>query len=122
MSISWLYGYVCLLCGLHLAANALSKEDPNPGDPLFACNGGLEDESISLLQVHGRQVNSNDDDLVKPVQQSAWGGNNGTLFDVIPSEHHHNLCQNGKHFPELFLLGCQKCASSSLAADIMDSA
>lgn len=82
-----------------------------------------DDESISLLQVRGRIINVTDDDITKSVQESntAVVSYHGTTFDVILAEGHDNLCQQGKHLPELFVLGCQKCASSSFAEDILST-
>lgn len=40
-------------------------------------------------------------------------------LDVILDDTHTNLCQQDKHLPELYILGCQKCASTSFADDLL---
>lgn len=99
-----------LACACFVACASIADNKPDACKTSDACQLEVNDDVLSLAQLRAQKLLG---DESFPFANLAFR-NNGT-------DYQSNLCQQGKHLPEFFLLGCQKCGSTSFADDLIEA-
>eukprot|EP00928_Gymnodinium_smaydae_P088639 TRINITY_DN72705_c0_g1_i1.p1 TRINITY_DN72705_c0_g1~~TRINITY_DN72705_c0_g1_i1.p1 ORF type:complete len:420 (+),score=86.01 TRINITY_DN72705_c0_g1_i1:117-1376(+) len=78
------------------------------------------DAEVDLEGGFGEQAGSELDEYQTARTRTTRGPWNGPNL-VALDKNSRNLCSNNKQLPDLYVIGQQKCGTSSLAADLMDA-